>query len=193
MINYIWYFMIVIGVIIGVANGNLEAVTQSAMDSAALAVQMIIGFVGIWALWLGLIKVAEESGAINILTKVLSPIIRRIFPEVPRDHPAMGAMLMNMAANMMGLGNAATPMGLKAMEELQKLNRIKTRASNAMCTFLVINTSSITLIPTTVIALRLSTGSKNPTEIIGTAIIATIISTVVGILVSKLLEKGEDL
>ena len=97
---------------------------------------------------------------------------------------------MNMAANMMGLGNAATPMGLKAMEELQKLNRIKTRASNAMCTFLVINTSSITLIPTTVIALRLSTGSKNPTEIIGTAIIATIISTVVGILVSKLLEKG---
>ncbi len=193
MINYIWYFMIVIGVIIGVANGNLEAVTQSAMDSAALAVQMIIGFVGIWALWLGLMKVAEESGAINILTKVLSPIIRRIFPEVPRDHPAMGAMLMNMAANMMGLGNAATPMGLKAMEELQKLNRIKTRASNAMCTFLVINTSSITLIPTTVIALRLSTGSKNPTEIIGTAIIATIISTVVGILVSKLLEKGEDL
>ena len=181
MINYIWYFMIVIGVIIGVANGNLEAVTQSAMDSAALAVQMIIGFVGIWALWLGLMKVAEESGAINILTKVLSPIIRRIFPEVPRDHPAMGAMLMNMAANMMGLGNAATPMGLKAMEELQKLNRIKTRASNAMCTFLVINTSSITLIPTTVIALRLSTGSKNPTEIIGTAIIATIISTVVGI------------
>lgn len=193
MINYIWYFMIVIGVIIGVANGNLEAVTQSAMDSEALAVQMIIGFVGIWALWLGLMKVAEESGAINILTKVLSPIIRRIFPEVPRDHPAMGAMLMNMAANMMGLGNAATPMGLKAMEELQKLNRIKTRASNAMCTFLVINTSSITLIPTTVIALRLSTGSKNPTEIIGTAIIATIISTVVGILVSKLLEKGEDL
>lgn len=193
MINYIWYFMIVIGVIIGVANGNLVAVTQSAMDSAALAVQMIIGFVGIWALWLGLMKVAEESGAINILTKVLSPIIRRIFPEVPRDHPAMGAMLMNMAANMMGLGNAATPMGLKAMEELQKLNRIKTRASNAMCTFLVINTSSITLIPTTVIALRLSTGSKNPTEIIGTAIIATIISTVVGILVSKLLEKGEDL
>ena len=192
MINYIWYFMIAIGVIIGISNGQLEEITQSAMDSAGLAVQMTIGFIGIWALWLGLMKVAEKSGFITILTKILSPVTKIIFPQVPRDHPAMGAMMMNMAANMMGLGNAATPMGLQAMKELQSLNKIKTKASNAMCTFLVINTSSITLIPTTVIALRVSTGSKNPTEIIGTAIIATTISTLVGILSAKLMEKGED-
>src|SRR5690554_4195154 len=106
MINYIWYFMIAIGVVLGIANGNLEGITQSAMDSATLAVQMTIGFIGIWALWLGLMKVAEKSGSIEILTRILSPITRRLFPQVPRDHPAMGAMLMNMAANMMGLGNA---------------------------------------------------------------------------------------
>ena len=190
MINNIWYFMIAIGVVLGIANGNLEGITQSAMDSATLAVQMTIGFIGIWALWLGLMKVAEKSGSIELLTRILSPITRRLFPQVPRDHPAMGAMLMNMAANMMGLGNAATPMGLQAMKELQKLNREKTRASNAMCIFLVINTSSITLIPTTVIALRVSTGSTKPTEIIGTAIIATTVSTLVGILSAKILEKG---
>jgi spore maturation protein A len=189
MINIIWFFMIALGVLVGVINGRLEEVTQAAMDSAALAVQMCIGFIGIWALWLGLMKVAEKSGFINGIAKVLSPITRLIFPKVPKDHPAMGAMVMNMAANMMGLGNAATPLGLKAMKELQKLNINKTKASNAMCTFLVINTSSIQLIPTTVIAIRMSTGSSNPTEIIGTAMIATTISTIVGLISVKLLQR----
>ena len=192
MINVIWFFLIVLGVLVGAINGKLPEVTQAAMDSATLAVQMCIGFIGIWALWLGLMKVAEKSGFINGIAKILSPITYWIFPKVPKDHPAMGAMVMNMAANMMGLGNAATPLGLKAMEELQKLNKSKTQASNAMCTFLVINTSSIQLIPTTVIALRMSTGSSNPTEIIGTAMIATTISTIVGLISVKLLEKGDE-
>lgn len=191
MINIIWFFMIALGVLVGVINGRLEEVTQAAMDSAALAVQMCIGFIGIWALWLGLMKVAEKSGFINGIAKVLSPITRLIFPQVPKNHPAMGAMVMNMAANMMGLGNAATPLGLKAMNELQKLNINKTKASNAMCTFLVINTSSIQLIPTTVIAIRMSTGSSNPTEIIGTAMIATTISTIVGLISVKLLQRED--
>ncbi len=190
MINIIWFFMIGIGIVVGLVNGRMEEITQAAMDSAQLAVEMCIGFIGIWALWLGLMNVAQKSGFIQGLSKVISPVLKRIFPEVPKDHPAMGTMVMNMTANMMGLGNAATPLGLKAMEELQKLNQYKDRASNAMCTFLVINTSSIQLIPTTVIALRMSTGSSNPTEIIGTSLIATTVSTVIGLISVKLLEKG---
>lgn len=191
MINTIWFFLMVVGIIVGIINDRLEEVTQAAMDSASLAVQLCIGFIGIWALWLGLMKVAEKSGFIKGIGKVLSPITSLLFPQVPKDHPAMGAMVMNMAANMMGLGNGATPLGLIAMKELQKLNPHKTRANNAMCLFLVINTSSITLIPTTVVALRMSTGSSQPTEIIGTALIATTISTLVGIISVKLLEKRE--
>ncbi|MCR1899527.1 nucleoside recognition protein [Irregularibacter muris] len=190
MINILWFLMISIGIVVGFLNGRIEQVTQAAMDSAGLAVQMCIGFIGVWALWLGLMKVAEKSGFIQGIAKLLSPIMKLIFPQVPKNHPAIGAMVMNMAANMMGLGNAATPLGLKAMKELQKLNEFKTRASNAMCTFLVINTSSIQVIPTTVIALRMSAGSTNPTEIIGTALIATTISTLFGLISVKILEKG---
>ncbi|RBP39895.1 nucleoside recognition domain-containing protein [Garciella nitratireducens] len=193
MINILWFFMIGIGIIVGLFNGRLEAITHAAMDSAQLAVEMCMGFIGIWALWLGLMNVAQKSGVIYYLSKLISPVLKILFPDVPKNHPAMGAMIMNMAANMMGLGNAATPLGLKAMEELQKLNDYKNRASNAMCTFLVINTSSIQLIPTTVIALRMSAGSNNPTEIIGTSLIATTVSTIVGILSVRLLEKrGEE-
>lgn len=193
MINILWFFMIGIGIIVGLFNGRLEAITHAAMDSAQLAVEMCMGFIGIWALWLGLMNVAQKSGVIYYLSKLISPVLKILFPDVPKNHPAMGAMIMNMAANMMGLGNAATPLGLKAMEELQKLNDYKNRASNAMCTFLVINTSSIQLIPTTVIALRMSAGSNNPTEIIGTSLIATTVSTIIGILSVRLLEKrGEE-
>lgn len=191
LINIIWFMMIALGVVVGLINGNLQEVTKASMDSATLAVQISIGFIGIWALWLGVMKVAEEAGLINILAKVLSPIMGVIFPKVPKNHPAMGAMMMNMAANMLGLGNAATPLGLKAMKELQKLNKNKKVASNAMCTFLVINTSSIQLVPTTVIALRMSAGSNNPTEIIGTALIATTVSTIVGLISVKLLERED--
>ena len=141
---------------------------------------LIIKLIGILTLWLGIAKIAEKSGLLQNFTKLLQPLVGWLFPSIPKGHPAMGAILMNYSANLFGLGSAATPFGLKAMEELQKLNR-SNRASEAMCTFLVINTSSITLIPSTIIAIRINAGSSNPTEIIGTMLFATIVSTVVAI------------
>lgn len=189
MINIIWFLFIVIGVIVAAFTGNITAVTDAAIENAELAVELAIGLVGIMALWLGIMKIAEESGLVQLLGKALRPIMIRLFPEVPADHPAMGAMIMNMAANVLGLGNAATPLGLKAMNELNEINGDKDTASNAMCTFLAINTSSVTLIPATVIAYRSAAGSANPTEIIGPVIIATIASTIAAIIAVKTLQK----
>ncbi|WP_130805398.1 nucleoside recognition domain-containing protein [Senegalia massiliensis] len=189
MINIIWFLFIIIGVIVATVTGNIEAVTQAAIDNAELAVELAIGLVGVMALWLGIMKIAEEAGLVQLLGKALRPIMIRLFPEVPDDHPAMGAMIMNMAANVLGLGNAATPLGLKAMNELNKINEDKDTASNAMCTFLAINTSSVTLIPATVIAYRAAAGSANPTEIIGPVIIATLASTIAAIIAVKTLSK----
>jgi spore maturation protein A len=156
---------------------------------AKVAVELSIGLIGLMALWLGLMKIAEQAGLIARLARALKGITRRLFPDVPADHPAMGAMIMNISANMLGLGNAATPLGLKAMEELNKLNKKPGTATDAMCTFLVINTSNVQLIPATVIAIRAAAGSTNPTEILGPAILATTISTVVGLITVKLLSK----
>ncbi|MGO1369866.1 MAG: nucleoside recognition domain-containing protein [Senegalia sp. (in: firmicutes)] len=189
MINIIWFLFIVIGVVVAAFTGNIEAVTEAAIDNAELAVELSIGLVGIMALWLGIMKIAEESGLVQLLGRLLRPIMVRLFPEVPEDHPAMGAMVMNMAANVLGLGNAATPLGLKAMNELNEINEDKETASNAMCTFLAINTSSVTLIPATVIAYRSAAGSANPTEIIGPVIIATLASTIAAIIAVKTLSK----
>jgi spore maturation protein A len=152
-------------------------------------VTLAIGLIGIMALWLGVMKVAEQAGLIALLAKALRPITTRLFPDVPADHPAMGAMIMNISANMLGLSNAATPFGLKAMEELNTLNKKAGTATNAMCTFLVINTSNVQLIPATVIAIRAASGSTNPTEIIGPVILATAFSTIVGVIVVKALAK----
>ena len=140
-------------------------------------------------LWIGLMKLAEESGLINILAKMLKPVMTRLFPEVPADHPAMGAMIMNISANMLGLGNAATPLGLKAMMELQTLNKNQESATNAMATFLALNASSVTIIPSTVIGIRVATGSADPARVIGTILFATICSTVVALTLAKLLGK----
>lgn len=189
MINYIWAGMLIIGFIAGAATGNLEAVTKAAIDNAQSAFEMSLGLIGVMSLWLGLMKIAEESGIVEKLAKALRPITLRLFPDVPADHPAMGAMIMNLAANMLGLGDAATPLGLKAMQELQKLNPVKDTATDAMCMFLAINTSSVTLISATTIAVLAAAGSANPTEIIGPTIIATACSTTVGIIAAKLLSK----
>jgi len=189
MINYIWAGMLIIGFIAGAATGNLEAVTKAAIDNAQSAFEMSLGLIGVMSLWLGLMKIAEESGIVEKLAKALRPITLRLFPDVPADHPAMGAMIMNIAANMLGLGDAATPLGLKAMQELQKLNPVKDTATDAMCMFLAINTSSVTLISATTIAVLAAAGSANPTEIIGPTIIATACSTTVGIIAAKLLSK----
>jgi spore maturation protein A len=156
---------------------------------AKIAVELAIGLIGIMALWLGIMKIAEQSGLIAKLASVLKPVTTRLFPDVPADHPAMGAMIMNISANMLGLANAATPLGLKAMEELNKLNKKVGTATDAMCTFLVINTSNVQLIPATVIAIRASAGASNPTDIIGPVIVATTVNTIVGVITVKLLGK----
>ena len=186
MLNYIWFGMMAIGVIVGIFNGTIDEVTQAAIDMAKVAVEIAIGLIGIMALWLGIMKISEESGLIRIIAKGLKPVTLRLFPDVPADHPAIGSIVLNMSANMLGLGNAATPLGLKAMEELQELNEKKDTATNAMVMFLAINTSSVQLIlPATVVALMGATAS----EIFVTTILATLLSTIAAIIAVKLLEK----
>jgi len=189
MLNYIWIGLILIAVVVGGITGRIEEVTKAAIDSAETAVKLSIGLIGVMSLWLGIMKIAEEGGIINFIARVIKPLTRRLFPDVPPDHPAMGAMIMNIAANMLGLSNAATPLGLKAMQELEKLNKVEGTATNAMCTFLALNTSSLQLLPATAVALLASAGSKNPTAIISTALIATFCSTVVAIVLVKVFEK----
>jgi len=172
-----------------IAFAKMKEVTNSALDYAGIAVEIALGLIGIMALWLGVMKVAEEAGLIKIIANAMRPLTKFLFPDVPQDHPAMGAMIMNMAANMLGLGNAATPFGLKAMEELDKLNPTKGVATNAMCTFLAVNTAGLTLIPATAIAIRAAAGSSDPAIIIGTAIFGAFCATTVGITATKVLEK----
>ena len=186
MLNYIWFGMMFIAVIVGILTGNIDAVTQAAIDMAKTAVEIAIGLIGIMALWLGTMKIAEESGLIRIIARAIRPITIRLFPDVPEDHPAIGSIILNMAANLLGLGSAATPLGLKAMEELQDLNPEKETATNAMCTFLAINTSSIQLIlPATVVALMGAAAN----QIFITTILATGLSTIAAIIAVRFLEK----
>ena len=186
MLNYIWFGMMFIAVIVGILTGNIDAVTQAAIDMAKTAVEIAISLIGIMALWLGTMKIAEESGLIRIIARAIRPITIRLFPDVPEDHPAIGSIILNMAANLLGLGNAATPLGLKAMEELQDLNPEKETATNAMCTFLAINTSSIQLIlPATVVALMGAAAN----QIFITTILATGLSTIAAIIAVRFLEK----
>lgn len=189
MINAIWFGFILIGILVGMFTGNTQAVTDAAIDYAKIAVDLSLGLIGIICLWSGLMKIAEEAGIVKAMGRALKPVLVRLFPDVPEDHPAMGSIVMNMAANIFGLGNAATPLGLKAMKQLQELNPKKDTATNAMCTFLAINTSSITLISSGAIAYRASAGSANPTEIIGATIVATTASTIVAVIAVKALEK----
>lgn len=189
MINYIWCGMIVIGILVGIVTGNIEAVSTAAIEWAETAVELSLGLIGVMSLWLGLMKIAEEAGIVRGMGLLMKPIMVRLFPEVPADHPAMGSIVANMAANFFGLGNAATPLGIKAMQELQDLNENKEEASNAMVTFLAINTSSITLISSSIIAYRSAAGAANPADVIAPTIIATTVSTVVAVVASKVLEK----
>jgi len=186
MLNYIWFGMMAIGVLAGIYNGTIDAVTQAAIDMAKASVEIAIGLIGIMALWLGIMKIAEESHLINLIARGLRPITLRLFPDVPADHPAIGSIVLNMSANILGLGNAATPLGLKAMEELQELNPQKDTATDAMVMFLAINTSSVQLIlPATVVAVMGATAS----EIFLTTILATLLSTAAAIIAVKLLRK----
>jgi spore maturation protein SpmA len=168
---------------------KLKDVTNSALDYAGIAVNISLGLIGIMALWLGIMKVAEDAGLIKIIANLLKPVTKRLFPDVPVDHPAMGSMIMNISANMLGLGNAATPFGLKAMEELEEINPEKGTATNAMCTFLAINTAGMTLIPATAIAIRAAAGSSEPAIIIGTSLFGSACATIAGVTAAKLFEK----
>ncbi len=167
----------------------LKRVTNAALDAAALAVKIALGLIGIMALWLGVMKVAEEAGIIAIIARAVRPITTRLFSDIPEDHPAIGAMIMNISANMLGLGNAATPFGLKAMEELDKLNKHAGTATNAMVTFLALNTSCVTLVPATAIAVRAATGSSDPAIIIGTTFLTSLVATVFAVVFAKVFQR----
>src|SRR5512140_810632 len=190
MLNYIWLGLIVFAVLIGGWTGHLKEVADRSFEMAEFAVMQIsLPLVGIMALWLGVMRLAERAGLVALLARLLRPLMRRLFPDVPAEHPAMGAMLMNMAANMLGLGNAATPLGLRAMRDLESLNPQPGTATNAMCTFLAINTASVQLIPTTAIAILVAAGSTRPTAIVGTALLATLCAATTAIIAVKTLEK----
>lgn len=190
MLNWIWLTFLLVAVLVGGFGGRLPEMTKGAFETAESAVMKIaLPLVGIMAIWLGIMRLAERSGLVQIIARALRPLMRALFPDVPPDHPAMGSMVMNMAANMLGLGNAATPLGLRAMADLETLNRQPGVATNAMCTFLAINTASIQLIPTTAIGLLAVAGSQNPTAIVTTAFLATCCAATSGVISAKLLEK----
>lgn len=191
MLNGIWVVMVVAAVVFGAVSGNLDAVTEASVDAAKDAVTLALGLVGVMAFWLGLMKVLQQGGLLRALAAALRPVMRRLFPDVPADHPAMSMMVLNMTSNMLGLGNAATPFGLKAMMELDTLNRNKGTATNAMALFLAVNTSNIAILPTGMIALRASLGSDEAGAIVLPTILATGASTVVAILTAKLLSRLE--
>ena len=189
--NIVWLLLIGAAVVTAVFKGNMAEVSNATFSSAGTAIELAIGLVGGMTLFLGLMRVAQDSGLVQLLARVLRPVFRVLFPDVPRDHPALGAIAMNFGANILGLGDAATPFGLKAMQDLQTLNPDKESASDAMCMFVTLHSSSLQLIPVMVISLRAAAGSKNPSEIIVATIFATLASMAVAIAVSKLLARWQ--
>lgn len=185
MVNYIWVGLTMIGLIFAAINGTMNEVNEAIFNGAKEAVALCIGLISVLVFWLGMMKIAEDSGLLKKLTFLFEPIVKRIFPEVPDKHPALGYILSNMMANMFGLGNAATPLGIKAMEHLKALNGGKNEASRSMVTFLALNTASVTLVPTTVIAIRMNYGSVSPTEIVGPTLVTTILSAIVAIIIDR--------
>lgn len=192
MLNILWLGLIVISTVVGFLNGHINEVANAVTSSAKLAFEIVLGLTGIMVFWLGLFRIAEDAGLIELIGRVISRPLSRLFSDVPADHPAMGAMIMNIAANILGLNNAATPFGLKAMHQLNRLNQHPGIATNAMCTFLAINTSSVTLIPVTAMALLAQAGANNPSDIVVTSILATTCSTIAGISAAKFLEKRQQ-
>ncbi|GAV22317.1 nucleoside recognition domain-containing protein [Carboxydothermus pertinax] len=190
MLNYLWGGMMVLGCLAAFWQGKPELIIKASLDGAKLAVDTAFSLISIITFWLGIMKIMEETGVVAKLAHALAPLIRWLFPEVPPGHPAEGAILLNLSANILGLGNAATPFGLKAMEELSHLNPQKDTASRAMCTFLALNTSAITLLPTTIIGLRQNFGSKNPTDIIIPTFLATLLGFSAALIADYLFKKS---
>jgi len=188
MLNYIWFGLMAIALVVAAINGTAEAVTRGAVESATSAVQIAIGLIGIMTLWLGMMRVAEAAGLVTLVGRALRPLLRRLFPDVPPEHPAAGAIVLALAANMLGLNNAATPLGIKAMEELQELNPDKDTATNAMVTLMAITTAGVQFIPASMIGVLAAAGSTNPTAIIAPTIVATFIGTLAAIVAARLLQ-----
>jgi spore maturation protein A len=188
MLNYIWFGLMAIALVVAAITGSADAVTKAAVDSASTAVQISIGLIGIMTLWLGIMRVAEASGLVTLVGRALNPLLRWLFPDVPPGHPAGGAIVVALAANVLGLNNAATPLGIKAMEELQALNADKDVASNAMVTFMAVTTSGVQLVPATMIGVLAAAGSTMPTAIIAPTIGATFLGTVAAVLTARLLQ-----
>lgn len=189
-INIIWFSIILISITSAAWLGKMSEVTLALFEESKAAVMLAIGLIGSMAFWLGMMKVLEAAGALKIIAKIVRPVMSKLFPEIPKEHPAIGAIVMNMSANMLGMGNAATPFGINAMQELDKLNGEKGRATNAMCLFLAINTSSVTLLPLGVITIRAAAGAKEPASILIPSLLATIVSTTVAIIATKLMQRG---
>ena len=187
--NYIFYLLILVSIIFGAINGKLTDVVNAILSGAELSVKVAISLIGIMAFWLGMMKIAEKCGLIEIISKIIKPVTKKLFNEIPENSPAIGDIAMNFSANALGLTNAATPIGIKAMEELQKHNIDKTSASNAMCMLLAINTAGFQLIPATVISVLISIGYKNPTEIIAPTLLVTTIAFLSAITIAKIFQR----
>ncbi len=189
MINIVWVVMIVSGIVLAVVQDSPEIVTQATFQAAQAAVKYALMLAGVMSFWLGIMKIAEEAGLVRGLARLLRPFTSFLFPSIPSQHPAMGSILMNLSANILGMGNAATPFGLKAMGELQELNGNKEEASEAMCTFLAINTACLTLMPTMILGIRLSAESAAPAEIVGPTIFATAVGMGIAIVADGIFRK----
>lgn len=191
MVGYIWAFLITIGITFSLLTGNIETINNTILVSANKSLDLIISIIPTVILWSGIMKIAEDAGLLDKFSKLLRPLMKRLFPSVNKDSKALGYIASNIAANMLGLGSAATPFGLKAMDELQKINDKKDTASTAMITFLVLNTAGVTLIPTTVLSMRVASQSINPTVIIIPGIIATFVSNIAGLILDYFIRRGK--
>lgn len=189
MVNIIWMILIAIGILFGFFTGKLDIINSTIVDSTKVSLDMLLKIFPVLALWMGLTKIAEESKLLEKLSKGLSPFLTKLFPEIPKGHESLSLIASNMIANVFGLGSAATPFGLKAMKSLQELNKKKDTASRSMITFLVVNTSGLTIIPTTIISLRMMYGSLEPTKIVFACIISTICATIGGIVIDRFLAR----
>ncbi|WP_307993435.1 nucleoside recognition domain-containing protein [uncultured Intestinibacter sp.] len=189
-ISKIWFYMVAIGIVGSICFGNLPELNNVILNEGSRAIEFTIGLAAIMALWMGIMNIAKDSGLIDMIGQKMDFILKRLFPKIPKNHKAMSYIIMNIILNMLGAGNGATSFGLKAMEELQTLNKQKDRASNEMIMFLVINISSIQLIPFTMLKIRADAGSVNPNEIIISTLVATTVSTVVAIVSCKIFERG---
>lgn len=192
MLNVIWLFLIVSAVVYGGARGQINEVTAAAMASGRNAVDLVLGLAGVLCLWMGLMKIAEKSGLVHLIARALSPLTAKLFPEIPRSHPVLGAIVLNVSANLLGLGNAATPFGLKAMAGLSELAEDKTVATKSMITFLALVTQSITLVPASLIALRLASGAQNPMDIVGPSIVASFCGTAATLVTNNIIARRES-